>query len=320
MTQNTKIFKFKDIFEIHKGSRLTKEDMIEGSVNFLGAIDSNNGVRQKINVEPKFTGKYITVNYNGSVGEAFYQTEPFWASDDVNVLELKEYTLTENIAMFLITVIKANRSKFSYGRKWTKGKMLEDEILLPMDNYGKPNWEFMEKFIRGLGIVKPTTKNYGDSTKNLDTTNWKEFRLGDLFTQTRGKEKAPKQNDDGDIILINEIEDNNGFTRKVVPTKIFKGNAITISINFAKNVFYQKDDFCASVNISIIRNKDLNKYTGLFLASLLSQLYKRYSYGFKISKDKIDNTVIKLPATIGGTPDWFFMENYIKCLPFADRI
>ena len=126
-----KMFALKDIFDIYKGKRLTKADMISGDTNYLGAISDNNCIREKIVQEPIFKGNCITINYNGSVGEAFYQIKPFWASDDVNVLFLKNKILTKNIALYLVTIIKANKYRFSYGRKWTLEKMLETEIPLP---------------------------------------------------------------------------------------------------------------------------------------------------------------------------------------------
>ena len=30
--------------------------------------------------------------------------------------------------------------------------------------------------------------------------------------------------------------------------------------------------------------------------------------------------MIKLPITTDGDPDWQFMENYIKALPYGDRL
>ena len=148
----------------------------------------------------------------------------------------------------------------------------------------------------------------------IDTSSWKEFRVGDYFTQERGKEKAPKQNKDGDCPLIQETNSNNGFDRLVQPTVIFKGNAITISINYASNVFYQKDDFCASVNIAIIRNDNLNLYNGYFIASVLSSVHRKFDYQNKISKELIDDEIIKLPATSEGQPDWDYMESYMKAV------
>jgi len=139
-----------ELFKFHKGKRLTKEDMTEGIVNFIGAISENNGVRQFIDVEPMFQPNCITVNYNGSVGEAFYQNEPFWASDDVNVLYADGWELNKHIAMFVITTIKANRYKFSYGRKWTLEKMKESIIKLPKSADGSPDWIYMDSYIKTL--------------------------------------------------------------------------------------------------------------------------------------------------------------------------
>ena len=139
-----------DLFTFHKGKRLTKEDMIEGKVNFLGAISENNGIRQFIDVEPMYQPNCITVNYNGSVGEAFYQSKPFWASDDVNVLYAKNWELNKYIALFVATVIKANRYKFSYGRKWTLEKMKKSVIKLPATPQGTPDLNYMEQYIKSL--------------------------------------------------------------------------------------------------------------------------------------------------------------------------
>lgn len=57
------------------------------------------------------------MNYNGSVAETFYQPVPFWASDDVNVLYPK-FELNPEIAMFLTAIIRQDKYRFNYGRKW----------------------------------------------------------------------------------------------------------------------------------------------------------------------------------------------------------
>lgn len=148
-----KKYRLEDLFCFKKGTRLIKEDMEDGNVNYLGAISSNNGVRQRIACQESdlYTPNCITVNYNGSVGEAFYQKDPFWASDDVNVLYAKEWwQLNAYRAMFLITIIRINKYKFDYGRKWTMEKMKESTILLPSKTDGTPDWEWMENYIKSL--------------------------------------------------------------------------------------------------------------------------------------------------------------------------
>ena len=147
-----KEYRMGDLFRFVKGRRLTKADMIDGPINYLGAISENNGVRQHIEVSPEdiSAANCITVNYNGSVGEAFYQSKPFWASDDVNILYADGWTMNKYNALFIVTVIKANRYRFSYGRKWTMDKMKESIIKLPRKEDGSPDFEYMETYIKAL--------------------------------------------------------------------------------------------------------------------------------------------------------------------------
>lgn len=141
-----KRFKLSQIFEIKKGSRVTKANMKPGSTPFISAIDSNNGIRQHIGLPPAHPGNLITVNYNGSVAEAFYQPEPFWASDDVNVLYSK-FTLDAVLAMFLCTIIRREKYRFNYGRKWNLERMNDSEIRLPAGADGAPDWAWMRQYI-----------------------------------------------------------------------------------------------------------------------------------------------------------------------------
>ena len=147
-----KEYRLDDLFHFKKGSRLIKEDMEDGDVNYLGAISVNNGVRQKIKCDDSdlYEPNCITVNYNGSVGEAFYQKESFWASDDVNILYSKGWEMNQYNALFIITVIKADRYRFNYGRKWTLEKMKETIIKLPAKIDNSPNFSYMESYIRSL--------------------------------------------------------------------------------------------------------------------------------------------------------------------------
>lgn len=146
----------------------------------------------------------------------------------------------------------------------------------------------------------------------IDTSNWKKFKVGEVFEFERGKEVAPNKNLSGDCPLILESGENNGYSRNVIPTKIFDSNAITVSVNYAANVFYQESKFCASVNIIILRNKYLNKHSGLFIAAILSKNNSKYNYNDKISKDKLFNETIPLPVTSEGAPDFDYMEDYMK--------
>lgn len=142
-------FLLSSLFDVRKGKRLTKAAMLPGKVPFIGSIDSNNGVSCYVGQKAIHSGNTITVNYNGSVAEAFYQTDPFWACDDVNVLYPK-FKLTSTIALFLVTVIRNEKYRFNYGRKWHKERMEQSTIYLPIKSDGSPDWDYMSTFIRTL--------------------------------------------------------------------------------------------------------------------------------------------------------------------------
>jgi len=149
-TCNWKWFRYDEIFEIKKGKRLTKADMIDGDINYIGATDSNNGITAKIsNDEHIHNSNTITVSYNGSIAETFYQDKPFWATDDVNVLYPK-FELNQYIAIFLCTLIYKEKYRFNYGRKWDKEMMNKSQIKLPVTKEDKPNWQFMEDYVKSL--------------------------------------------------------------------------------------------------------------------------------------------------------------------------
>jgi hypothetical protein len=142
-------FRFSDLFKIRKGKRLTKADMCPGSTPFIGAVDGNNGLTSMIDQRPIHQGGTITVSYNGSVGEAFFQEQPFWCSDDVNVLYPK-FKINRQRALFLITLIRRERYRFSYGRKWNLERMEKSTLHLPVARDGRPDWLLIERCISGL--------------------------------------------------------------------------------------------------------------------------------------------------------------------------
>lgn len=113
-TNNWSDIPISHLFKVVKGTRLTKKDMREGDIPFIGASAVNNGVTAYIaNDSELHPANTITVAYNGSVGESFYQEIPFWASDDINVLYPK-FPLTRNIAMFLIPILKKVRAELCF--------------------------------------------------------------------------------------------------------------------------------------------------------------------------------------------------------------
>lgn len=141
-------FRIDDIFDVIKGTRLTKADMKDGAIKFVGSSAMNNGETHRIaNNERLHPANTITVCYNGSVGETFYQDEEFWASDDVNVLYPK-FNMTKNTAMFVCPIIRSVGKKYAFIDKWKQEDMKNAVIKLPINMEGDPDWQYMEDYMK----------------------------------------------------------------------------------------------------------------------------------------------------------------------------
>lgn len=173
---NTKLwasFRYDEIFEIKKGYYNKKPPMSlnNADIPFIGATEKRNGVTGFVMydnlakysrdgsiiideaIERKlFPAECITVSNNGSVGEAFYQAKPFTCSHDVNPLYLKDKNirLTPAIGLFLASIIRAEKYRWGYGRKWRPIRMPESIIKLPVKLDSSPDWQFMEQYIETL--------------------------------------------------------------------------------------------------------------------------------------------------------------------------
>ena len=143
-------FRLGELFDVRKGLRLTKANMLPGQIPYVGASDADNGITAYIGQSAIHQGGTISVSYNGSVGEAFFQPEPHWATDDVNVLYPLGFELTPEIAMFICALIRQEKYRFSYGRKWHQERMRESVIKLPVTKQGQPDFCWMEQFIKTL--------------------------------------------------------------------------------------------------------------------------------------------------------------------------
>lgn len=152
-----KWFCISDIFKIEKG-RDNAQIEDNGEHCLISATQFNNGICGKCSTGNKlFDGNSVTVSSNGEVGETFYQEEPFFATGDVNVLTVVEkykQKLNKYNALFLTTMIKQEKFRYAYGRKWGINRMETSRIKLPAilnsDGTCVPDWDYMESYIKSL--------------------------------------------------------------------------------------------------------------------------------------------------------------------------
>jgi len=352
-TSSWKWFRYDEIFDIKHGFYNKKpEDNPDGDIPFIGATDSNNGVTSHSDLETiaittktgdgnnspiseKIFENCIAVTNNGSVGYAYYQAKPFTCTHDVNPLYLKGHDLNAYIALFLCTIIEKERFRWAYGRKWRPIRMPSSKIKLPVTSEGTPDWQYMENFVKDtiipqlpkkaqkVWLKKYDPKPKQEMKKQLNTQDWKWFKYTELF-KISGSKTTPIEELEGygkgEYPYVTTQAVNNGV-EGYYNYYTEKGGVLTIDSAVLGFCSYQEKDFSASDHVEVLTPLfDMNRYIAIFLTTLINKEQYRYSYGRKCSQIKLRNSRIKLPVTPEGTPDWQFMEDYIKSLPYSKNI
>jgi hypothetical protein len=291
--------------------QVTDKNDING-VNFVARTSVNNGVvafvKKIEGIKPQLAGT-LSCASGGSTLSTFVQVREYYSGRDLFVLTpLNEMTLNEKL--YYAMCIKENAYRYGYGRQ--ANKTLSD-LNLP-DKI--PDW------VNRINIQPiTTTVFYNDLTCNINT--WKEFTYDDIFNIVRGESQYIQDMNKGVFPYISASSANNGISGYV---DIYNQNGNSITLNYDGSIgdaFYHPDRYFASEKVAVItlKNSELNKYIAMFLVSLFRLEKFRFSYGLKWSIDnKMRKSIIKLPVLSDGSPDYQYMENYIKLLPYSDRI
>jgi len=157
---NWEEFTVSDIFKMHNGKGITQEEIEcnEGDFVAVQSGEENNGIIGKIDKNYCVSMEYtmtenpcLTVARSGSAGFISYQPFGCVVGDSAKILELREKEKgSPYVYLFLKTILMANKFKYSYGRKVTETKYLQEKIMLPVVSKGVPDYDFMEKCMKTL--------------------------------------------------------------------------------------------------------------------------------------------------------------------------
>lgn len=308
-------------------------------------------------IEP-FEEGLLTVALGGSyLGSCFVQERPFYTGQNVAVMTPVTNEMSHSVNLFISGLVRyeSKVKYYAFGRELNSHINRDFSIKLPIqqnvdgtpfvDNackYSKegyvPDWKWMEDYIKSLHHKPLTTKNKKDKIPNLLIDDWKEFKVGHVFNCETTSLSIKDDLSDGNVPFISRTAENNGCDGyvEIDCDKITKGNCLTIGAEGIYS-FYQPIDFATGNKVYQLRNENMNPHIALFLATILNLEDYRYSYGRARILSKLKEEIIKLPIQYnedgtpymdntykyseeGYVPNWRFMEDYIKSLPYGDRI
>ncbi|MDW5300487.1 MAG: restriction endonuclease subunit S [Sedimentibacter sp.] len=157
----------------------------------------------------------------------------------------------------------------------------------------------------------------------LNTREWKEFFLTDIFLQIqRGKRLTKSKQINGTIPYVSSTSFNNGVDNFISNKKNVRKFSDCLSIANSGSVgssFYQPFEFIASDHITHLKNDKMNKYIYLFIATMTNRFSEKYNFNREINDNRISRETIMLPIDKNNKPDWQFMEDYMIELEESKR-
>lgn len=210
-----------------------------------------------------------------------------------------------------------------------------------------PDWSYIDTYMTSLNPNPLRTHNKINYSP-IHLENWREFTLSKILSLINGKGITAEEIElhPGNLNAVQSGEDNNGVIGKIdinycaekdytYTTNPCLTVARTGSAGF---VSFQKSGCVVgdSAKLLLLEPEHASVECYLFIQAILLMNKFKYDYGRKVTEEKYLNETIVLPilhgdnlpvldptkkySSKGYIPDWSFMENYIRNLPYGDRI
>lgn len=323
-----KEFVFGEEFSITAtGSGIDKNKLItgEGDTPYITRTDCLNGIDGFI---PEQASKYrmdegnvITIGLDTQT--VFYQPKAFYTGQNIQIIRHPQ--LDKYNAMFIIVAIQKLVERFSWGSYGaTLTRLRKSRIYLPTNKDGQPDFAFMSSFMQQVeqDILGTTLRYFADKQQITppyanDQIKWNTFYIRDIFTIENCKCSKVSGIKEGNTPYIGATNNNNGVMKFIERKEelITKGNCIVFICDGEGSIglsIYKHEDFVGTTTVKAGRGPQLNRYTGMFITTVADTVRGKYNFGYKRNEKNLKKETLTLPVTPEGTPDWQYMESYMR--------
>lgn len=320
----------------------------EYTIPLLTAGADNQGLARyaKRSQCPTILKNVISISANGAnTGVTFYQKDEFAVLQDAYAIKLKDIEIpNEQVGLFLASCIsKILHGNFSWTYKAGWERIKDLSIKLPVKESEEIDWDYMqeriaeleqeriaelEQYLIATGLndyeltdedkeILATKLMDGGALQSSTSVNGclkeaRSFKLDELFGEPiRGTRLVKEHRITGDIPLVTAGFNNQGVAEYISNEEQTTFNC-GLTIDMFGNCFYRDYKFKADDNILVFDLESIPKEAKLYIVSAINKVVNGlYSYSHQYRVKSFNNTIINLPTT-NGTPDWTYMEKYIK--------
>lgn len=314
------------IANISSGRDIYAQERISGDTPYITSGTANNGIGYFVGNDNDSKAKNaISVNRNGAVGEAFYHPYNALYGNDCRRVNMKDVDGADT-QLFIAECISEQKKAFSYSRKLGTARLKRLRIMLPVDDDGKPDYDYMAQYAsemrrgmlmryRNYVAGQLSQLEYKDIPA-LDEKEWKEFALEELFSVGAGKRLTNADKTDGDRPFIGATDNSNGITGFVGNNNAScDRNVLGVNYNGAPCIAFYHPYECIFTDdvkrLHLLHHED-NEYVLLFFKAIVMQQRTKYSYGYKFKEKRMLRQKMMIPVDDNGEPDYAYMEQYAK--------
>ncbi len=325
------------MFEIHptKAYKMTNAELLDGGTSPVVVNSAyNNGIGGYSSQKTTEKGNMITFSDTVDANTIFYQECDFVGYSHVQGLypigKYKEFWERDCLLFFCTSFRKSALTKgFDYGNKFRRDVAEKLVVLLPVDEYGNPDWKYMKEYIKQTQVtVKDSLEKLHSAkdlqTQQIDTSKFKRFHLYDdeLFFIDSGTklDKIKMSNVSPSINFVGRANANNGvtdFVDEIDGLKPYEAGLMTISLGgeYLGSCFIQDKPFYTSQNVDVlIPKQEMSYYCKKYIATMI---FKEGRLHYKAFVDELNRHMetdfsILLPIDEEGNINWDYMEQYMR--------
>ena len=146
-------FQIGKLFKVRRPKARSEKDYTLGDIPFVASGNFNNGVTKccAISINEQIDrGNCITVSPVD--GSSFYQSIDFLGRGGAgsSILLLYNDYINQYSGLFIAQMIRQTCAKYCYGKMGNKDSIKREKIMLPVDEFGNPDYVFMEQYTKAV--------------------------------------------------------------------------------------------------------------------------------------------------------------------------
>lgn len=323
-----KEFSVGELFDIKIGKNIdgNKVDRVNGGTAYITRKENTNGLDGFVNYDSEFLNSiYPVITIGNETAEPYVQDFPFFTGTKVNIL-LPKFKMDTSILKYIATSLRQHKGKYSYSFTINSTRLKKQNILLPADKNGNPNFQYMSDFVKKLELDKVQEvleyiyiyiRMMTILEEKVCEISWKDFWIEDICEIKSGVRLTKANQEIGLRPFVGASDSDNGVTA-FVSNKNKSLDENVLGVNYNGSVvenFYHPYEAIFSDDVKRLKWKDElygNKYTYLFLKQMILSQKIKYAYGYKFNGERMKRQKIMLPVAETGLQDYDYMTSYMQ--------